>query len=64
LRLSRTHPKFIEKLFAVEAPEIENGVVEIKSVAAKPAPAPKLRFFQTMSTLMPSAPVSDKKAPG
>ncbi len=33
LRLSRTHPKFIEKLFSVEAPEIENGVVEIKSVA-------------------------------
>jgi N utilization substance protein A len=33
LRLSRTHPKFIEKLFAMEAPEIENGTVEIKSVA-------------------------------
>jgi len=33
LRLSRTHPKFIEKLFAIEAPEIENGIVEIKSVA-------------------------------
>ncbi|MFZ2150041.1 MAG: transcription termination factor NusA [Minisyncoccia bacterium] len=33
LRLSRTHPKFVEKLFAMEAPEIENGVVEIKSVA-------------------------------
>ncbi len=33
LRLSRTHPKFIEKLFAMEAPEIESGVVEIKSVA-------------------------------
>ena len=33
LRLSRAHPKFIEKLFTVEAPEIENGVVEIKSVA-------------------------------
>jgi N utilization substance protein A len=33
LRLSRTHPKFIEKLFAMEAPEIENGIVEIKSVA-------------------------------
>lgn len=33
LRLSRTHPKFIEKLFAVEAPEIQNGIVEIKSVA-------------------------------
>lgn len=33
LRLSRTHPKFVEKLFAIEAPEIENGIVEIKSVA-------------------------------
>src|SRR3989338_2251566 len=27
LRLSRTHPKFIEKLFAIEAPEIQNGIV-------------------------------------
>jgi len=33
LRLSRTHPKFIEKLFSVEAPEIQNGTVEIKSIA-------------------------------
>ncbi|MCF7833985.1 MAG: transcription termination factor NusA [Candidatus Pacebacteria bacterium] len=33
LRLSRTHPKFLEKLFMVEAPEIESGVVEIKSIA-------------------------------
>ena len=33
LRLSRTHPKFIEKLFAMEAPEVESGVVEIKNIA-------------------------------
>ncbi|HEV7702525.1 MAG TPA: transcription termination factor NusA [Candidatus Paceibacterota bacterium] len=33
LRLSRTHPKFIEKLFMMEAPEIQSGVVEIKSIA-------------------------------
>ncbi|MFA6524193.1 MAG: transcription termination factor NusA [Candidatus Paceibacterota bacterium] len=33
LRLSRTHPKFIEKLFSIEAPEIQNGIVEIKSIA-------------------------------
>ena len=33
LRLSRTHPKFIEKLFALESPEIASGVVEIKSIA-------------------------------
>ncbi len=33
LRLSRTHPKFLEKLFALESPEVASGVVEIKSVA-------------------------------
>lgn len=33
IRLSRSHPEFIEKLFATEAPEIANGVVIIKSVA-------------------------------
>ncbi len=33
LRLSRTHPKFLEKLFMMEAPEIQNGIVEIKSIA-------------------------------
>lgn len=33
LRLSRSHPKFMEKLFEQETPEIANGVVEIKAVA-------------------------------
>ncbi|MDD5068313.1 MAG: transcription termination factor NusA, partial [Candidatus Pacebacteria bacterium] len=33
LRISRAHPKFLEKLFAVEAPEIANGTVEVKAVA-------------------------------
>ncbi len=33
LRLSRSHPKFLEKLFETETPEIANGVVEIKSIA-------------------------------
>lgn len=33
LRLSRSHPKFVEKLFMAEAPEIASGVVEIKAVA-------------------------------
>jgi len=33
LKLSRSHPKFLEKLFAMETPEIASGVVEIKSVA-------------------------------
>jgi transcription termination/antitermination protein NusA len=45
LRLSRTHPKFIEKLFAQEAPEIQNGVVEIKSIAREPGARSKIAVF-------------------
>lgn len=33
LRLSRSHPKFVEKLFEMEVPEIINGLVEVKSIA-------------------------------
>lgn len=33
LRLSRTHPRFIESLFAAESPEVAAGIVEIKSIA-------------------------------
>ena len=45
LRLSRTHPKFIEKLFAMEAPEIQNGIVEIKSIAREPGARSKIAVF-------------------
>ena len=47
LRLSRTHPKFIEKLFAMEAPEIENGVVEIKSIAREAGARSKIAVFSS-----------------
>ncbi|OIO30941.1 transcription termination factor NusA [Candidatus Nomurabacteria bacterium CG1_02_43_90] len=33
VRLSRSHPKMIEKLFAQEAPEVAAGTVQIKSIA-------------------------------
>jgi len=45
LRLSRTHPKFVEKLFAIEAPEIENGIVEIKSVAREAGARTKIAVY-------------------
>ena len=45
LRLSRTHPKFIERLFAIEAPEIQNGVVEIKSIAREAGARSKIAVF-------------------
>ncbi len=33
LKVSRTHPKLVQSLFAQEAPEIASGTVEIKSIA-------------------------------
>ncbi len=33
LKLSRSHPKFLAKLFETETPEIASGVVEIKAIA-------------------------------
>ena len=45
LRLSRAHPKFIEKLFAMEAPEIQNGTVEIKFIAREPGARSKIAVF-------------------
>jgi N utilization substance protein A len=45
LRLSRTHPKFIEKLFAMEAPEIQNGIVEIKSIAREAGARSKIAVW-------------------
>ena len=33
LKLSRSHPKFLAKLFETEAPEIAQGTVEIKAIA-------------------------------
>ena len=45
LKLSRTHPKFLEELFAIEAPEIASGIVEIKSVAREPGSRSKIAVF-------------------
>lgn len=33
LRLSRSHPNFVRALFALESPEVQSGVVEIKEIA-------------------------------
>jgi len=33
LKLSRSHPRFVEALFALESPEVSSGVVEIKAIA-------------------------------
>lgn len=45
LKLSRSHPKFIEKLFSIEAPEISNGVVEIKEIAREAGSRSKIAVY-------------------
>ncbi len=45
LRLSRSHPKFLEKLFEAEAPEVANKVIEIKSIAREPGSRSKIATF-------------------
>jgi N utilization substance protein A len=33
LKLSRSHPDFLEALFAIETPELQSGAVEVKAIA-------------------------------
>jgi len=47
LRLSRSHPKFLEKLFEAEVPEIANGTVEVKSVAREAGARSKIAVWST-----------------
>lgn len=45
LRLSRSHPKFLEKLFETESPEIANGTVVIKSIAREAGSRTKIAVY-------------------
>jgi N utilization substance protein A len=45
LRLSRTHPKFIEELFKIETPEIASGTVEIKAIAREAGSRSKIAVY-------------------
>lgn len=43
--LSRSHPKFIAKLFEIEVPEIANEIVEIKNIAREAGSRSKIAVF-------------------
>ena len=51
--LSRTHPQFLANLFKQEVPEINDGVIEIKSVARDPASRANIAVHSTDSTIDP-----------
>ncbi len=53
LRLSRSHPKFLIKLFEAEAPEIANGVVEVKAIAREAGSRTKIAVFSNDSHIDP-----------
>lgn len=47
LRLSRSHPNFLVELFRAEAPEVAQGIVEIKAIAREPGSRSKIAVFST-----------------
>ncbi len=53
LRLSQTHPKFLEKLFETEAPEIASGTVVIKSIAREAGSRSKMSVYTNDSSIDP-----------
>ncbi len=53
VRLSRTHPKMIEKLFAQEAPEVAEGTVQIKAVAREAGSRSKVAVVSTNDHIDP-----------
>ncbi|MBP9673973.1 MAG: transcription termination factor NusA [Bacteriovoracaceae bacterium] len=47
IRLSRTSPMFLVKLFEAEVPEIADGTIEIKSAAREPGQRAKIAVYTT-----------------
>jgi N utilization substance protein A len=51
--LSRSHPKFMAKLFEQEVPEVYDGVIEIKAVARDPGSRAKIGVYSKDSSVDP-----------
>ncbi len=53
LKLSRSHPKFLEELFKIEAPEVMNGVVVMKAIAREAGSRSKVAVESTDAHIDP-----------
>ncbi len=53
LKLSRSHPKFLEELFKAEVPELVQGVLEIKAIAREAGSRSKVAVFSSDSHIDP-----------
>ncbi|WP_410654368.1 transcription termination factor NusA [Amycolatopsis sp. lyj-112] len=49
ITLSRSHPKLVHKLFALEVPEIADGTVEIAAIAREPGHRTKIAVRSTVA---------------
>ncbi len=53
LRLSRAHPNFVRALFSLEAPEVQNGIVELKEIAREAGSRTKIAVHSNDSHVDP-----------
>lgn len=53
IRLSRSHPILVKKLFEIEVPEIASGVVEIKNIAREPGSRTKIAVISNEEGIDP-----------
>jgi N utilization substance protein A len=53
LKLSRSHPKFLTKLFEQETPELASGVVELKAIAREAGSRSKIAVLSSDSHIDP-----------
>lgn len=51
--LSRSHPKFVTKLFEIEVPEVAEGIVEIKSIAREAGSRTKIAVISNQDGVDP-----------
>ena len=45
IRLSRSHPRFLTKLFEAEVPEMATGIVEVRGIVREPGSRAKIAVF-------------------
>ena len=53
IRVSRSHPRFLLKLFEQEAPELAGGAIEIKAIAREPGSRSKIAVHATDDQIDP-----------
>jgi len=53
LMLSRSHPKFVSKLFELEVPEIADGIVQVKGIVREPGSRTKIAVASTAEGVDP-----------